>query len=1162
MNGCFYSFFVDAAGELVVREIDPNDVVLELLDGTSGGVKTWGDDLPIRLQRMHSHWWCRGSHAIVLRPKLFNERGTDFILVPPQFDLWSRLVPHRTPPSSSPTSTWKCLRVPHHTTGWHWTDLHQNVDSFDELRIPTDPNCPSLLVLQKFERLPGVVHTLLSPSGTLIFELPRYDLRFELAGDGNLLSADFVSFSLARHQLLHDTLHGFQQYLVLESSDCRKVLMPAGKIVIEGDNVVIQGSPDCGRHQLWHSFDVHGRLHTLEVPAGPRTIEAIRQLAGLHAATGSEVPESRYRMTGGEFAMELLRKSRVNRPSRAEEHDHLSSIVESYSQLNPALSLLCSELDISSRELAFLHKKKRSELQSELSRDTDAENEYRQRKRAQHLNTRMALLPDEELRVLGLKVTAASKGRVPPRVGSLEVPVVNELCKCTCAIVPTVEDQLRCMIQTSPAEKENSPQIVPIREQMFQDTEIGRSLMSELLTAWDSFVLSSSVQVVVSLPNVKAELPGMRIQVAEARKELEAQLLLSLTLVPEGTCWQEQGFNMRRAANLEPYATSRDLIRAALERDELRRFNMFLSDTAVKDLHNAILEWLKLCVLEDKLDRMACALLQTSGGSEDLTRELQNLGRSWSVEEHPEWLVFEVEQRLQIRHVQYVIAQFLMDNPGTTTQLNMGEGKTRIIIPMLLLSLAGPDRLTRLHFLSPLLGEAYDYLHCVITASLICRPMWLIPFDRDVNMSLDDVKTLRYSLLRCMSALGGLCIAPEHRLSLKLKSQELWEAHQEAYQPIQTELALIEALPWYDIIDECDEMLRQKYQLIYALGKQISLPQAKERWVAIQAVLKVLQTHPGVANLLKEPNVAQRLVREAHGAGSFDDLRLLTGAALEAQAYALLKLLAQGVIEDPPYHMSWLKCVHGNEALRTVIIAFVTDPTQSIDLLTGNDEWLKLEAELAGTQGVAELERSQLYALRGLLAFDIMKHCLCRRHRVDYGIDSRRAMEGQLRVAVPFHASDTPKERAEYAHPDTLIVLTHLAYYHGGISPSNIKEALLKLLSLGGENAVTYEYNLWLLSAWPTMTDKQRGTLDLVDKCVRKSSPRHPLPRKFTHPHCSYLLVGWIPIAVCSSSSCTRHSPTTWPSLTFGWAIVCCREKQCSSNIALAQTLLILLRML
>lgn len=63
--------------------------------------------------------------------------------------------------------------------------------------------------------------------------------------------------------------------------------------------------------------------------------------------------------------------------------------------------------------------------------------------------------------------------------------------------------------------------------------------------------------------------------------------------------------------------------------------------------------------------------------------------RTWDVTQHPKWLVFEVEGQLQIRPAQYDIAQHLLTHPGAIVQLNMGEGKTRVILPMLALQWIG-----------------------------------------------------------------------------------------------------------------------------------------------------------------------------------------------------------------------------------------------------------------------------------------------------------------------------------------------------------------------------------------------------------------------------------------------------------------------------------------
>jgi hypothetical protein len=69
--------------------------------------------------------------------------------------------------------------------------------------------------------------------------------------------------------------------------------------------------------------------------------------------------------------------------------------------------------------------------------------------------------------------------------------------------------------------------------------------------------------------------------------------------------------------------------------------------------------------------------------------------RTWSVDKHPAWLVFEIEGGLQIRPAQHWVAAYLMEHPGSIVQLNMGEGKTRVILPMLILHWADGTNLVR-----------------------------------------------------------------------------------------------------------------------------------------------------------------------------------------------------------------------------------------------------------------------------------------------------------------------------------------------------------------------------------------------------------------------------------------------------------------------------------
>ena len=287
-------------------------------------------------------------------------------------------------------------------------------------------------------------------------------------------------------------------------------------------------------------------------------------------------------------------------------------------------------------------------------------------------------------------------------------------------------------------------------------------------------------------------------------------------------------------------------------------------------------------------------------------------------------------------------------------------------------------------------------------------------------------------------------------------------------------------------------------QLIYANGGCKELPNGKERWEAAEAVLRVLQTSSTVAEALQStPDVARRLPRQEsyRGAGAFDDLRLLPGPALEAHFPSLQLLLAWGVIEEPPYHMRWL----ADPCLRRTLVRMTTTPLKLIIIFITEEQrsltWFKEMLDWLTAFSPCELQISQLLALRGLLASSgIIKHCLCRRHRVNYGIDPRRhpdnidpqrqkSLSRGSKVAVPFTGSDTPHQTAEWAHSDTQIVLTLLSYYHDGISRTDVKEALLILLSpTVGEAARTDEYSLWLDSARASMTQEELKALDDTTK--------------------------------------------------------------------------------
>jgi hypothetical protein len=190
------------------------------------------------------------------------------------------------------------------------------------------------------------------------------------------------------------------------------------------------------------------------------------------------------------------------------------------------------------------------------------------------------------------------------------------------------------------------------------------------------------------------------------------------------------------------------------------------------------------------------------------------------------------------------MARHLLHRPGTVSQLNMGSGKTRVVMPMLVLELTKAktigslkskrDKTLRLFVLSSLLSETLDLCQRMLTASLFRVCIFQQPFHR--HMELNPQKANR---MLCMWSLckesGGLQImAPEHSLSLQLKLNELnFETTVVLASQLRDYLEIIDQSA-YDILDESDALLSHKFQLIYAVGMPGVLSQVKMRSLVTQ----------------------------------------------------------------------------------------------------------------------------------------------------------------------------------------------------------------------------------------------------------------------------------------------------------------------------------------
>jgi hypothetical protein len=113
----------------------------------------------------------------------------------------------------------------------------------------------------------------------------------------------------------------------------------------------------------------------------------------------------------------------------------------------------------------------------------------------------------------------------------------------------------------------------------------------------------------------------MQADVSFKRQLLQQHLLHHLSHIPASTGPPAASFRLLQLSGAAPAATLLDLLPCAWQPQLLLlQFNPFLSAAAAARLHQALLVWLQLCVLEDKLVRLQQLLL---AGPDSVTALIQ-----------------------------------------------------------------------------------------------------------------------------------------------------------------------------------------------------------------------------------------------------------------------------------------------------------------------------------------------------------------------------------------------------------------------------------------------------------------------------------------------------------------------------------------------------------
>jgi hypothetical protein len=336
------------------------------------------------------------------------------------------------------------------------------------------------------------------------------------------------------------------------------------------------------------------------------------------------------------------------------------------------------------------------------------------------------------------------------------------------------------------------------------------------------------------------------------------------------------------------------------------------------------------------------------------------------------------------------------------------------------------------------LKQQFHILRQTVT-SFCNRRIFHLPFKRDLK--IDEQSAHRIHQFLSTSAHSGaiwLC-EPEQLLSLKLLSldkslrNDFYDRTGEHLMKIQTWLHLNAR----DIIDESDEVLHTKQQVIYTVGHQKPLDAAPWRWEVLQKLLGLLVQYldriefrgNGTSNFIME--------RSKHP-GAFPTLLRFHNSDGD---HVIRDFIVQSILDN-----EW--------SIRSTLVDL------SLQLVTARE--LPLEVYQILRKHCPESQSQTMHTLlilRGMLQMKILLHIFKdKRYRVNYGLDLKRSL-----LAVPYRAKDLPSPRSEFGHPDVTIVLTCLSYYYGGLDLEMTRQTLSHLIK---SSTPDITYTEWLRSCW------------------------------------------------------------------------------------------------
>jgi len=313
----------------------------------------------------------------------------------------------------------------------------------------------------------------------------------------------------------------------------------------------------------------------------------------------------------------------------------------------------------------------------------------------------------------------------------------------------------------------------------------------------------------------------------------------------------------------------------------------------------------------------------------------------------------------------------------------MGEGKSSVIIPLVAATLADGSNLARIVTLKPLSNQMFQLLVSRLS-DLADRRIFYVPISRDLRLSAGGLKIIRALYGRCVKEGGVLVVQPEHLLSQKLTCIDTLLASRDVPWKRDISKKLNELQNWLarvsrDVLDESDEILHVRNQLVYTTGQQMPVEDHPNRWYTTQQVFGLLRRHAA----LLHASFPQSFELDQSQKG-FPAMRILDRNVSRKVSHLIADDALNGAL-------STISIAVLSTSVRAATCRFIIDKEVTVE-----DRRL-VRAQFSGTtlwSGILLL-RGLLVNGDGILGY-VLKE---RRWRVDYGLDPSRTL-----LAVPYRA--------------------------------------------------------------------------------------------------------------------------------------------------------------